>query len=191
MAKRPPSSTRTTPPPKQGGGVKRPKSPPRRVLEEAGTTSRGDQPSPPLVSIPFSPLSPSPKRDIPGRRSGAERGRDESGHFLPVEEKIRLPDGVKTSEEWLSSCGAQELAFFSKKARSGKDPEFTKEWMKQVMGFQTAKVKGTASVLAAQVGAKGDSQALLAAADMVDSMDESELVAAAGIEDVEVVDVEE
>ena len=111
---------------------------------------------------------------------------------MPVEEKIRLPEGVKTAEEWLSSCGAQELAFFSKKARSGKDPEFTKEWMKQVMGFQTAKVKGTASVLAAQVGAKGDSQALLAAAaDVVDSMDESELVAAAGIEDVEVVDVEE
>lgn len=72
------------------------------------------------------------------------------------------------------------MRFFSRTARSGRDPEFTKEWMKQFMALQVAKVKAIGGVAAASVRSSEDP--LVLAARRVEEMSPAELVAASGFE---------
>lgn len=112
----------------------------------------------------------------------SERKRDAEGHFLPVVPVSDESEDVvsETPEEWLSRNGVKEMRFFSRTARSGKDPDFTKEWMKQFMALQVAKVKAIGGVAAASVRSSEDP--LVLEARRVDAMSPSELVGLAEYE---------
>jgi 3-oxoacyl-[acyl-carrier-protein] synthase III len=111
----------------------------------------------------------------------SERKRDSNGCFVPDEEvEEEGENAADSSEEWLARNGAREMRFFSRRARKGSDPEFTKEWMKQVMAVQVAKVKAVGQIGAAGVGRGGSVDALVLAGQRVDAMSPAELVKLAG-----------
>lgn len=88
----------------------------------------------------------------------------------------------ESGESWLAKNEARELASFAKRARSGADPGFTKEWMKQVMGYRIAKIKVVGQVGAAAVGKGGQVDPLVLAAQRVGEMSEAELVRLSGFD---------
>lgn len=89
-------------------------------------------------------------------------------------------DDSETAESWLGRHGARELAFFSRRARSGSDPEFTRDWMKALMGIQASKVKALGTVGAAAMGKKPSADPLVLAAQRVVEMSAAELVSLSG-----------
>lgn len=119
------------------------------------------------------------------------RPRDERGRLLPKEptEPSEVSDGGgiavsgETGSSWLDRNEARELAAFSRLARSGEDPAFRLEWMKQVMAHRIAKVKAVGQVGAAAVG-KGVANPLVTAAERVSEMSEAELVRLSGFDPI-------
>lgn len=168
------------------GGVKHPKKAPPTNLTTAGPPRSTHEPSPSLSSAPLPP-SPGPLHNAPGVYPAhfplpSERKRDAEGHFLPVSPVSDESEDVvsETPEEWLSRNGVKEMRFFSRTARSGRDPDFTKEWMKQFMALQVAKVKAIGGVAAASVRSSEDP--LVMEARRVDAMSPAELVGLAEYE---------
>lgn len=153
-------------------------------MEGRGSPQGGSQPSPSLSPAP----DPDALEAFEGvGRPASTRRRDESGHFVPDEGEEKLPSDVSSIESWMNLYGARDMEFFSRRARSGKDPVFTLEWMRRLMGVAEARAKAIGAAKAAEGGGKlpAGQEALLlagmrAAAREVDDMDEAELVAAAG-----------
>lgn len=179
-------STTTTHHQPTRGGVKRPKKAPTTNLNDPGPPRSVHEPSPSLSSAPPA-SSPGPLHNAPGVYPAhfplpSERKRDAEGHFLPVGPVEDESEDVvsETPEAWLARNGVKEMRFFSRTARSGRDPEFTKEWMKQFMALQVAKVKAIGGVAAASVRSSEDP--LVLAARRVEEMSPAELVAASGFE---------
>lgn len=119
------------------------------------------------------------------------RPRDERGRLLPKEptEPSEVSEGGgiavsgETGSSWLDRNEARELERFSRLARSGEDPAFRLEWMKQVMAHRIAKVKAVGQVGAAAVG-KGVVNPLVTAAERVTEMSEAELVRLSGFDPI-------
>lgn len=169
----------------KGGGIKSQKRPPGGNLQGPGGDSKGGQPSPSLSSGLLEPF-PEPGELMPLGSSGDVVRSAESGRFVSTrpeaaEESDEAEESASSSEEWLSRNGAREMRFFSRRARSGKDPEFTKEWMKQVMAVQVAKTKAVGAMGAAAAG-RGAVDPLVMAAQRIEAMDPAELVEMAGYE---------
>ena len=170
---------------RKGGGVKTGKRAGGEDLEDRGSPREGSQPSPSLSPAPgVAPLEP---WEGVGRPASTRR-RDESGHFVADEsEKSDLPADVSSVESWMSVFGAREMEFFSRRARSGKDPAFTHNWMRALMGVAEARAKAIGAAKAADKPNElpaGPQALFLAAmrtaAREVDEMDEADLVAIAG-----------
>lgn len=95
---------------------------------------------------------------------------DEDAGFDDIPEAT-VPDiPAETAEEWLEKNAPRDVAYFSARARSGVDPAFTTEFMKQTMSYLTAKAKaridGTAQVLASDSGDRKMLEAAKAAKEM-------------------------
>ena len=101
--------------------------------------------------------------EIPVREVEEEEGNE-------IAEATQEDLEAATAEEWIERNTARDLSYFSKRARSGRDPVFTMEFMKSTMGLLTARAKakidGTASVLSSQNGDRKLIEAARAAGEL-------------------------